>query len=45
MNLIGKGAFGEVFKGKLKQNESSELTVAIKVICLIKYDIYNEWFI
>lgn len=31
INEIGKGAFGEVFKGKLKTNKNSEITVAIKV--------------
>lgn len=34
MNIIGKGAFGEVFKGKLRQNKSTEITVAIKVALL-----------
>lgn len=33
MNIIGKGAFGEVFKGKLRQSRKDEITVAIKVIC------------
>lgn len=31
MNIIGKGAFGEVFKGRLKQSKTAEITVAIKV--------------
>lgn len=31
MNIIGKGAFGEVFIGRLKQSKTAEITVAIKV--------------
>ena len=31
INVIGQGAFGEVFKGKLRTDKTSEITVAIKV--------------
>lgn len=34
MNIIGQGAFGEVFKGKLKLDKTEELTVAIKVLVM-----------
>ena len=45
INVIGQGAFGEVFKGKLRTDKTSEITVAIKVnktfFDLYVYDFYN----
>jgi hypothetical protein len=32
MEIIGKGAFGEVYKGILRQDENTEMNIAIKVI-------------